>query len=282
MRKCSIHITESDLVKVLEKLIKVYDYQISIKDAATLAERIAHGSKGYALNSRSISVTNDKLKRDTNKVTMAGRDTTAIFVSLLFLCRRKLKHRGLIAPKPGSPDWLNYKEATKLATEFCNEYGFQAKEGFLKYIEIGMTKMVNFSIYKFKQLHEAIYKEYDAQQKIQNDRYAPDTSRAHSYYVTLVSERIGFCQGFDKNSEKYACFIDAVKTAKEFGIDPKTYIKAQFAGFDWRSGIPDPLQLTGIKAIERLQNYCFENQILLGKSKQNKTVNFSKIKKASK
>lgn len=281
MRIASIHINEKQLIEVLATIESKYDIQINAK-LDYLAGLIVEEAKSYSLVNRSIQVTNAKLKRDTDKVQMAGRDSTAIFVGVIHLLRRQMKHRGLILPKPGSPEWLNYKEVTSLATEFCNEFGFSQKEGFKKYAEIGISKIQNFSIFKFKNLHEAIFKEYDATAKIGNDRNAKLTFQAHNYYTKLVQERIGFCQGYSKDPVKYACFIDAVKTAIEFGIDPRTYIKAQFAGFDWRSGIPDPLQLNGVKAIERLQSYCFEQGIKLGKENQDKKINFNKIKNAGK
>lgn len=280
-RQSSIHITEKNLIKVLAIIESKYDVQTNAK-LDYLATLIAEEAKGYSLVNRSIHVTNDKLKRDTNKVMMAGRDSTALFVGIIHMLRRQMKHRGLILPKPGNPEWLNYKETTSLAEEFCNEYGFSKKEGFKKYAEIGLSKIQNFSIFKFKNLHEAIFKEYEATTKISNDRNAKYTFQAHQYFTKLVQERIGFCQGYQKDPIKYACFIGAVETAREFGIDPRTYIKAQFAGFDWRSGIPDPLQLTGIKAIERLQTYCFEQGIKIGKENQDKKIDFNKIKNAGK
>ena len=56
-------------------------------------------------------------------------------------------------------------------------------------------------------------------------------------------------------------FIKVREEAKKIGISPDIYVKAQFHGFEWRDGIPDPVQLVGTKAIDRLNKYLFEKNI---------------------
>lgn len=248
------------------------------KQIIELAGRITDTAKSYTLTHRSITVTNDKLKRDTNKVVATGRSNTVLFASIITLIRRRRKHRGITTPKPGTDEFLNYKEAASLATEFCNEFGIEMKKGYQKYIEIGMDKMVNFSVFKFKNMHAGIIKHYDAELKISSDKYPEQTKRAHSVYLKLIQERIGFAQGFEKLPEKYACFVEVAKISMEHGIDTSDYIRAQFQGFDFSSSIPDPYQLTGVKAIDRLQKYAFENTLKLGGNNKTHKINFSKIK----
>ena len=59
---------------------------------------------------------------------------------------------------------------------------------------------------------------------------------------------------------------------------PSIYIKAQFASFEWRDGVPDPIQMVGDKALERLNKYLYQNNIQV--KKNGKKVNWDKILKA--
>lgn len=241
-----------------------------------VARMIVEKAKTYSINSRSVYVTNDKLLKKTDKVQLANRSNTGTFAMQLLLVRRKLKHRGLQLIKPGDNDWLGLKEVTKLATEFCNEASINTKQGYRDYIEIGMGMMKNFSVFKFKSIHSAICNRYEAIQEIQKDRTPEETEKIHSHYLSVISEKVGFTQGYKDIPEKYVCFVKAKEEAHKLGISAKQYIQAQFGAFEWKSGIPDPMQLTGIKAIERVQRYAFENQIKLGP--QSRSINFKKIK----
>jgi hypothetical protein len=278
MRKPSIHITENALASILNEVFE--ENNIKFKDSNKLAQLIVLKGRGHSLSNRSVVISNDKLKRDANKVTMTGRTNTAIFAQTLILCRRQLlRHRGLIMPKAGTREFLEYKEAAKLATEFCNEYGFSLKEGYKNYITIGLKKMTNFSLHKFKAIHSAIHQTYDAMLEIEMDKHSNDTDHAHSHYLKNIAERTGFSKGYKENPEKYNCFIHAVDEARNLGISPSTFIDAQFAGFDWASAIPDPHQLIGPKAIERAQKYCFENGISSGEKSKDKPIDWKALKK---
>ena len=59
MREPSIHIKESDLLKVLEDIIPEH-----LLDINWLAKEISRRAKPKSLNNRSVSVSNNKLERD--------------------------------------------------------------------------------------------------------------------------------------------------------------------------------------------------------------------------
>lgn len=276
MRDPSIHIKESVLIKILEEL---FPGKGPIKwDCKKLAKQILTKGRPYRLSSRSITITNDKLLKKTDKLKLAGASDTAAFAQTLLLIRRQLKHKGLTLIQPGEPEWFNIKEACKLATEFCNEFQIPNKTGYKEYIKIGMSMMKNFSVFKFKGLHSAICNRYEAIQKINQDPTPSKTQEAHDNYIAIISEKVGFAQGYNDNPEKYQYFIEVKNEAAKFKISTKSYIKSQFNGFDWRSGIPDPMQLVGIKAVERLQRWAFENNQMLGKNSKS-GIDFKKIKR---
>lgn len=273
VRSPSIHIREQDLACVLYEVLKRNDTDI-------IARKVLEKAKSFSIPSRSISVTNDKLDKKVNKLKLAGRSDTAIFAQLLLLLRRKLKHRGITLIQPGDADWLNLKEGCKLATDFCNEFQIQIKEGYKEYISIGLSMMKNFSIFKFKNLHSAICNIYEARLEIESDKYPEQTKKAHDLYLAMISEKVGYSQGYENVPEKYKYFIYVVDICRKFGITLREYLKSQFSAFDWRNGIPDPMQLSGDKAIERLQRYAYENQIHLGQKKG--IIDFKSIKKSGK
>jgi len=244
-----------------------------------LAQHIMGKAKVHSLNSRSVYVSNEKLLKKAEKVKLASRSDTGMFAQQLLLMRRKAKHRGLRLMKPGDTDWFNIKEVTKMATEFSNEFSMPTKIGYREYIQLGLGMMKNFSVFKFKSIHSAICNKYEAIQEIEQDKSPEDTKKIHDFYIAIISEKVGYTQSYINQPEKYIYFIKAKEEARSIGISYKEYIKAQFGAFEWKSGIPDPMQLTGVKARDRVQRYAFENGIKIGK--QN-LINFKNIKHAKK
>jgi hypothetical protein len=240
------------------------------------AKQLIFKAKTLSCASRSIHVTNNKLEKKVEKIKLASRSNTGLFAQALTIIRRKYKHRGIQTINPGSPEWFQIKDTTKLATDFCNEFQIDPKKGYHTYIDIGMGMMKNYSLTKFKTLHAAICNKFEALQEIERDRNPEETEKAHQEYLRIVADKTGFAQGYNNQPEKYKYFIQVKDESKRMGVSPRQYIQAQFAGFDWRSGIPDPSQLIGTKAIDRLQRWAFEKNVTLG-AKERK-INFKNIK----
>lgn len=169
----------------------------------------------------------------------------------------------MTTPKVGSDEWLAYKEATKHATEFCQEFGLSLKEGYTTYIGLGLDKMKNFSIYKFKTLHGPIIRTYEAIFDIKNDPQPLRTQEIHKLYLKQVANRTGMSQGYEGIPEKYTCFVKAAQEAKDMGATLEHYISAQFEAFEWCNSIPDPAQLYGEKARDRVIKYYFAHEMRL-------------------
>jgi hypothetical protein len=238
---------------------------------------ILEKAKTKSCNSRSILSSNEKMEKKVEKVILAGRNVTGIFAQLWILNRRKLHHKGLTIPKPGDNEWLNYKQAAKLASEFCNEFDLKPKEGMNEYIRLGLTKMKNVSVFKFTSLHSSICSTYESKKEIDSDHDPEITEEAYGVYGMLVARKIGeFSNNYKEIPEKYVCFKRAKEEAKKLNLSMSSYIEAQFWGMEFRSGIPDPYQLYGDKAVERAIKYCYEKNISL---KPQKKIDFGKIKK---
>lgn len=233
-------------------------------------------AKKYSVPSRAIIATNDKVYKKAEKIKLAARSDASIFAQLLLYTRRKLKHKGIQLIEAGTNDWFNLKEVCKLATDFCNEFQVDIKKGYKEYLEIAMGMMKGFSINKFKSLHQGICTIYESQLEIESDKTPEETRGAHDHYLRIISERTGFTQGFTNQVEKYRFFIKVKEEAKKVGVSVQEWIEAQFYAFEYKAGIPDPAQLVGIKAMDRVQKYCFEKGIKMGK-KETK-INFDKIR----
>ena len=181
---------------------------------------------------------------------------------------------------PGDNGWLEVKEVCSLATEFCNEFSLPIKQGYLDYIEIGMDKMKTYSLNRFKSLHGAIIKTFEAKIEVTQDTHPNRTLELIREYNTRILDQVGYTP--EKLSwEQQAAFVKARKEVFRIGIGIKNYIDAQFEELAWTKSIPDPLQLYGEKAVERAVKYCYKNNIKIG-SKEKNSIDFSKIRKNGK
>lgn len=277
----SLHILENDLAQVLADVFNDDDdcpFEYDGKDMKELARSIVEKARTKSISSRALLSSNDKTERKAEKIKLAGRSETGVFAQMLLYVRRKLKHRGLMLIKPGDKEWLDIKEACKLATEFSNEVGLPIKEGYKLYLEIGMAKMKNFSPYKFKGLHAAICKTYEAMEELEKDRDREKTEQAYLVYRKHVEEKIGtLFENIKEIPEKFVCFKRAKDEALKLKIGVKDYIRAQFVTMEWSGSLPDPYQLYGEKAVQRAIKYCYEHGIT-SKKQGGSGIDFKKLK----
>lgn len=267
------HLRAIILRQCLDNNLVVSDTKIN-----KIIDKVMLEARGLALSNRKITVTNDKLKRDAKRVSATGRSNGVLFGKILTMLRQKAKHRGVISPKVGSEEFLVQKEVARLADEFCNEFNLPPNRGYGIYIGIALPKMKNYSIHKFKNLHAAVIKEYEANEKIRMDSNPQHTQLAHKIYNGIVSDKVGMFNDYRKNPEKYSYFVDVVNESRAMGIKLEDYIKAQFYALEWCNGIPEPSQLVGEKSRERVIKYCYEKDIKL--NEKTTKINFKLIKES--
>jgi len=246
-------------------------------DYEKLADAILYKAKGKAATNRSITVSNEKILKKTEKIKASYQSEAGLFSATLVRIRRELKHRGINQIKQGDSEWLQIKEVAALATEFCNEYGLVQREGYEQYCRIALGMMRNYSLNKFKSLHPVIFKQYDALEIIRSDKYPERTLKGHDIYCSIIEEKVGYVQGYKQQPEKYMYFVLARIEADKFDVPVGVYIKAQFVYLEFTNSFPDPVQLIGQKAIERLQKHCYDQGIKLGKKAAK--INWDKIRK---
>ena len=245
------------------------------------ANMILLRAKSLSCPQRSVYANNNKLEKKVEKLKLASRSDAGLFAQSLLLIRRKMKHKGIRLIHPADPEWLTIKDITKLATDFCNEFQIKPKLGYRVYIELGLGMMNFFSINRFKTLHGSICSRYESIQEVEMDKYPNRTRQIHDSFMATISAKTGLINNYTSNPEKYRYFVRAANEARVLGIDSETYIRAQFAAFDWKSAVPEPSQIYGDRARERVMKYCFENDISVKhKSQGVPSVDFTKIKRS--
>ena len=226
--------------------------------SSMIVNKIFLMSKAYSINSRNVTVTSDRIEKKAKRIINSSRLDADLFAQLVYVIRKKRKHRGISPIKPGGREWDLIKEITASALNFCEEYELKKREGFINYIEIGITKMVKFNIAKLPSMYEGICETYSASQEILTDDDPNGTKEMYEYYVQHIAEYTGIFEKLNEIPEKYVYFVRARKVADEIKVPGIVYIKAQFEGLDFARGIPHPVQLIGPKAIERVNRYTYK------------------------
>jgi len=270
-REPSLHITESNLIKVLSKLRGYSNY--NKLDSKELAKLIVQHSKGISCNSRTVVVSNNKLEKKTNKILKSSKKDAQMLSSLIYMVRIRKKHRGVIKIDQDHRDWGKLKDLVNVCIQFCNDFQLDKKSGFTKYLELGFNKISSFRnyIHKLVDMSESIGNEWEAELEIRDDDNPQETAEIHDQYVSTIATRTGITEEFRNKPLKYINFLKVRKVTDKLDIPSDIYIKAQFEGLAWASAYPDPNQLISDKSMDRLNKYLFENKIKVKGKKLNNT-----------
>lgn len=271
-REPSVHISQSQLEVILTELI--YDNApgndiIVPKKIKDLANEILLRGMKHSLSNRNLLVSNDRHAKQVEKITKASLDYTLVMAKIIYQVRKSKRHRGIEMSKPGSRDWPYIKNITKNALEFADDqYPECADEihiPFKHYIEEAMKDMKTFTLAKVQSMHSIIMENYAARIELAANKDGDYTERAFKEYNRLTIDRTGVLLiDYKDDPKEYKYFMEAAKECKKLMVTPEHYINAQFDGLSWANAIPQPKQLIGVKAKERLQKYVVENKIQLG------------------
>lgn len=268
MREPSIHITEKNLALVLAHLGS--QQNISKLSSKELAKLILKKAKNISCNNRMVIVSNQRLEKKTNKVLKASKQDADLMASLIHKLRIKKKHRGVVKMNQDHRDWPKIKELVEICIQFCNDFNLEKKDGFTKYLSLGLNKISSFRnhVHKLVSMGESIANEYEAIEVIGNDDNPNETKEIHDMYVSTISQNTGIVEEYVSKPLKYIHFIRVREITDELNIPADIFLKAQFQSLAWASAYPEPHQLIGDKAMERLNKYLFENKIRKGKSER--------------
>ena len=251
-REPSIHITLSDFKEIANEL--------GIDDVANEFFRIA---RKRAINSRTILVSNNKINKQVNNVLLANQGDAQMVADIIYATRIKLKHRGVRKINQGNlREWTNCKKLAEICNTFCQDFELPTREGFIKYIELGIKKMPDARglTTRLIGLQDSITEEFSAIKEIQelSPKDKQTITQIQDFYVRQIADRTGIYEPI-KDPGKFTHFIRLYDFLNKKGWNYKEYIIAQFEGLAWCNGIPELSQLTSEKAISRYNKYLYKH-----------------------
>ena len=251
-RSPSIHITKSQFEEILNTL-EVDNFPV---------EAFFVIARKEAINHRAVLVSNNKNTKKVSNILLASKGDAALVADILYATRIKLKHRGVRKiNESNSREWANCKKLAEVCNTFCEDFKFDTREGFIKYIETGLKRMTDYRnvMQRLLSMQENITNQVDAEIELQ---YSDSklTKEIHDYFIGKIAKATGIYESYENKPEKYVHFAKVGEFLKEEGWDYKTFIDAQFESLAWCNGLPEPSQMYNDKAIERYNKYLYKNK----------------------
>lgn len=252
MREPSIHITKSQFEEILNTL-EVDNFPV---------EAFFVIARKEAINHRAVLVSNNKNTKKVSNILLASKGDAALVADILYATRIKLKHRGVRKiNESNSREWANCKKLAEVCNTFCEDFKLDTREGFIKYIELGIKKMdgnYNNLLNRLSVMSEKISDLYSATLEMEED--SGNAKAIHDYFIKRVADVTGIYESFVNQPDKYIHFVRLDKFLSEKGWDPIQFIDAQFESLAWCNGLPEPSQMYNDKAIERYNKYLFKHK----------------------
>lgn len=251
-RSPSIHITKSQFEEILNTL-EVDNFPV---------EAFFVIARKSAINTRAVVVSNKETTKKVTNILLASKGDAALVADILYATRIKLKHRGVRKiNESNTREWANCKKLAEICNTFCEDFKFDTREGFIKYIETGLKRMTDYRnvMQRLISMQDNITNQVDAEIELQ---YSDSklTKEIHDYFIGKIAKATGIYESYENKSEKYVHFAKVGKFLKEEGWDYKTFIDAQFESLAWCNGLPEPSQMYNDKAIERYNKYLYKNK----------------------
>lgn len=251
-RSPSIHITKSQFEEILNTL-EVDNFPV---------EAFFVIARKEAINHRAVLVSNNKNTKKVSNILLASKGDAALVADILYATRIKLKHRGVRKiNESNSREWANCKKLAEVCNTFCEDFKFDTREGFIKYIETGLKRMTDYRnvMQRLLSMQENITNQVDAEIELQHSDLKL-TKEIHDYFIGKIAKATGIYESYENQPEKYVHFAKVGDFLKEEGWDYKTFIDAQFESLAWCNGLPDIAQMYTDKAIERYNKYLYKNK----------------------
>lgn len=254
-REPSIHVSRSVLVSILKEVLPEGVLVLG------LTNLIIKKAKPYSLNSRLIISSTERLEEKSKRALSSSTMDANLMARTIVLVRKQLKHKGIVQIQATDREWAQVKAIANLANQFCIDFELPKRQGYIEYIKIAFEKMNRPLIQKIPSLHQGICDTYQAIKTIREDIEPEITESIHNYYRMKVAGKTGFVNNLKKTPEKYVYFVKVRELLKGLRVPMTHFINAQFEAMEWRGGLPEPAQLIGTKAKERLNKYLFEHKI---------------------
>lgn len=252
-RSPSIHITKSQFEEILNTL-EVDNFPV---------EAFFVIARKEAINHRAVLVSNNKNIKRVNNILLASKGDAALVADILYATRIKLKHRGVRKiNESNSREWANCKKLAEVCNTFCEDFKFDTREGFIKYIETGLKRMTDYRnvMQRLISMQDNITNQIDAEIELKEDKDPGFTKDIHDEFIKRVASVTGIYESYEHQPEKYVHFLRIHNLMDEKGWNVFQFLDAQFEALAWCNGLPEPSQMYNDKAIERYNKYLYKNK----------------------
>lgn len=252
MREPSIHITKSRFEEILNTL-EVDNFPV---------EAFFVIARKMAINHRAVLVSNNKDTKRVTNILLASKGDAALVADIIYATRIKFKHRGVRKiNQSNSREWTLCKKLADICNTFCEDFQLETREGFIKYIEIGIRRMTDNRnlLQRLISMADNITNHYSAELEIAEDSLI-DTKAIHDYFIKKIADATGIYESYENQPEKYVHFLRLGKFLIKKAWGHRQFIDAQFESLAWCNGLPEPSQMYNDKAIERYNKYLYKNK----------------------
>ena len=252
-RSPSIHITKSQFEEILNTL-EVDNFPV---------EAFFVIARKEAINHRAVLVSNNKNTKRVNNILLASKGDAALVADILYATRIKLKHRGVRKiNESNSREWANCKKLAEVCNTFCEDFKFDTREGFIKYIETGLKRMTDYRnvMQRLLSMQENITNQVEAELELKGDKDPGFTKDIHDEFIKRVASVTGIYESYEHQPEKYVHFLRIHNLMDEKDWNVFQFLDAQFEALVWCNGLPEPSQMYNDKAIERYNKYLYKNK----------------------
>lgn len=252
-RSPSIHITKSQFEEILNTL-EVNNFPV---------EAFFVIARKEAINHRAVLVSNNKNTKRVKNILLASKGDAALVADILYATRIKLKHRGVRKiNESNSREWANCKKLAEICNTFCEDFKFDTREGFIKYIETGLKRMTDYRnvMQRLISMQDNITNQVEAELELKGDKDPGFTKDIHDEFIKRVASVTGIYESYEHQPEKYVHFLRIHNLMDEKDWNVFQFLDAQFEALAWCNGLPEPSQMYNDKAIERYNKYLYKNK----------------------
>lgn len=253
-RDPSLHITKSEFSKICD-LLGHKDFPI---------DTFFSFAKKNTLYSRGVIVSNKKTTKRVNNLLLVKTGDANLIADIIYASRIKLKHRGVRKiTEADSRQWVNCKKLASICNTFCNDFGLETREGFIQYIEIGLSRMSDYKnlLQRLISMEENIVAQYECVKDLRSlSRSDMDiVMNLHNQFVNRVADATGILEDHSKDPTKLIHFKRLKDFLEEKGwLDRDDYMEAQFDSLTWCNGLPQISDLYSDKAVSRFNKYLYK------------------------
>lgn len=253
MREPSIHITKSQFEEILNTL-EVDNFPV---------EAFFVIARKEAINTRAVVVSNKGTTKKVTNILLASKGNASLVADILYATRIKLKHRGVRKiNESNTREWALCKKLAEICNTFCEDFKFDTREGFIKYIETGLKRMTDYRnvMQRLISMQENITNQIDAEIELKEDKDPGFTKDIHDEFIKRVASVTGIYESYEHQPEKYVHFLRIHNLMDEKDWNVFQFLDAQFEALAWCNGLPEPSQMYNDKAIERYNKYLYKNK----------------------